>query len=204
MKNWLQRIPDLAMGGIGVAALAFVVYMLVCLAVKGIRYEIDPIVPFYGSDEFGRISPVRRIPVLVDELGTICDSTVICEYLEDRYPFPPLLPKAPHDRAQARWLEEFADSRMGEVFIWHYYNQLVIRRFVWGEDPDAAVVRKATKEVLIALKCCSPLPVKPLLIWSPKEDSRNYCCRRLISTHFICSTSNSRHRKHSQHINGRC
>jgi len=120
--------------------------VLVCLAVKRVPYEIDPIVPFYGSDEFARISPVRRIPVLVDDSGTICDSTVICEYLEDRYPSPALLPTTPADRARARWIEEFADSRMGEVFIWHYYNQLVIRRFVWGEEPDADVLRKAKDE----------------------------------------------------------
>lgn len=120
--------------------------VLVCLAVKGVPYEIDPIVPFYGNDEFARLSPVRRIPVLTDDAVTVSDSTVICEYLEDRYPDPPLLPKAPAERARARWLEEFADGRMGEVFIWHWFNQLVIRRFVWGEEPDAEVLRKATDE----------------------------------------------------------
>lgn len=120
--------------------------VLVCLAVKGVPYEIDPIVPFYGSEEFARLSPVRRIPVLVDDAVTVSDSTVICEYLEDRYPDPPLLPKTPVERARARWLEEFADGRMGEVFIWRFFNQLVIRRFVWGEEPDAEVLRKATDE----------------------------------------------------------
>lgn len=117
--------------------------VLVCLDLKGIPYEIDPIIPFYGGPEFGRISPVRRIPVLIDDQVTLPDSTVICEYLEDRYPDPPLLPNHPAQRARSRWLEEFADSRMGEVFIWRLFNQLVIRRFVWEEQPDDGVLRRA-------------------------------------------------------------
>jgi glutathione S-transferase len=85
-------------------------------------------------------SPLRRIPVLLDEAVTLSDSTVICEYLEERYPRPSLYPSTPQARARARWLEEFADTRMGEVFIWRLFNQLVIRRFVWGEKTDDSVV----------------------------------------------------------------
>jgi len=120
--------------------------VLVCLDIKGIAYEIDPIVPFYGNDEFARLSAVRRIPVLIDDMVTLADSTVICEYLDERYPEPPLFPKGAQLRARARWLEEFADTRMGEVFIWHLFNQLVIRRFVWGETPDEQVLKKAREE----------------------------------------------------------
>jgi glutathione S-transferase len=35
---------------------------------------------------------------------------------------------------------------MGEVFIWHLFNQVVIRRFVWGEAPDEQLLRKAREE----------------------------------------------------------
>lgn len=122
--------------------------VLVCLDLKGIRYQIDPIVPFFGNEEFARISPVRRIPVLIDGDVTLADSTVICEYLEERHPEPSLHPATPQERARARWLEEFADTRMGEVFIWRLFNELIIKRSVWGEATDAAVVREA-KEVEI-------------------------------------------------------
>lgn len=36
------------------------------LHLKRVAYEIDPIVPFFGGEEFTRISPLRRIPVLID------------------------------------------------------------------------------------------------------------------------------------------
>jgi glutathione S-transferase len=122
--------------------------VLVCLDLKGIDYQIDPIVPFFGNDEFSRISPVRRIPVLIDGAAALCDSTVICEYIDERYPNPPLHPKGAETRARARWLEEFADTRMGEVFIWRFFNQIVIKRFVWGEKSEDAVV-KETLEIEI-------------------------------------------------------
>jgi glutathione S-transferase len=71
---------------------------------------------------------------------------VIFEYIEERYPRPALLPNDATRRAGARWLEEFADTRMGDVLIWHYYSQLVVRGFVWGEPPDEELVRKAREE----------------------------------------------------------
>jgi glutathione S-transferase len=120
--------------------------VLVVLDLKGVLYEIDPIIPFMGDDRFSAISPVRRIPVLIDDRITLPDSTVICEYLDDRYPRPPLYPRDIATRARARWLEEFADSRMGDVFIWHLFNQVAINPFVWGEKTDRAVLDKTLHE----------------------------------------------------------
>jgi glutathione S-transferase len=120
--------------------------VLVCLDLKDVTYRIDPLTPFWGDEEFSLLSPLRRVPVLIDSRVTLADSSVICQYLEDRYPNPPLYPADIAERARARWLEEYADTRMGEVFIWHLFNQLVIRRFVWGEATDQAVVERARHE----------------------------------------------------------
>jgi glutathione S-transferase len=111
-----------------------------------VPYEIDPIIPFMGDDRFSAISPVRRIPVLIDDRVTLPDSTVICEYLDHRYPRPGLYPEDVASRARARWLEEFADSRMGDVFIWRLFNQVAINPFVWGEKTDRAVLEKTLSE----------------------------------------------------------
>jgi glutathione S-transferase len=116
--------------------------VLVVLRLKQVAYEIDPIVPFFGDDRFSDISPLRRIPVLIDEQVSLADSSVICEYLEDRYPVPALYPGDIVARAKARWLEEFADSRMGEVFIWQLFNQLAITPAVWGRAADPAILEK--------------------------------------------------------------
>lgn len=117
--------------------------VLAVLHLKGIAYQIDPIVPFFGDERFTAISPLRRIPVYSDGEVTLCDSTVICEYLEDRHPTPALYPRGPADRARARWLEEFADTRMGEVIIWRLFNQVAINPRVFDVPTDEAVLSHA-------------------------------------------------------------
>jgi len=117
-----------------------------CLALKGLDYEIDPITPFYGNDEFGRLSPLRRIPVMIDGDLVLCDSTVICAYLDERHPSNPLLPESAADRARARWLEEYADTRLGDLFIWGLFYPKIVHPIVWGEPGDAARIEKTLAE----------------------------------------------------------
>ena len=116
--------------------------VLVVLDLKGLHYDIDPIVPFFGDDRFAKLSPLRRVPVLIDDTVTLSDSSVICQYLEDRFPEPALYPRDIAARARARWLEEFADTRMGDVFIWRLFNQVAIKPAVWGETADKEIVAR--------------------------------------------------------------
>lgn len=118
---------------------------------KGLDYEIDPIPPFYGDDRFTEMNPLRRIPVLIDGDLTLPDSTVICEYLEDRFPERPLYPRDPADRARARWLEEFADSRLGDVMIWRFFFQRNVRPFIWKQEADAEMVAAVVETELPAI-----------------------------------------------------
>ena len=120
--------------------------VLAAMNLKGLDYEVDPITPFFGNDEFERLSPLRRIPVLIDGDLAVSDSSVICEYLDEAFPGHPLLPSSPKERARARWFEEFADTRLGDVFIWALFYQKVVRPMVWGEPSDAERVRKAEQE----------------------------------------------------------
>ena len=120
--------------------------VLACMNLKGISYEVDPITPFYGDEEFERLSPLRRIPVLIDGDFHVSDSSVICAYLDEAYPGHPLFPADAKDRARARWLEEFADTRLGDLFIWGLFYQKVVRPLVWNEPPDAERVEKSLTE----------------------------------------------------------
>lgn len=61
--------------------------------------------------EFGRLNPYRLTPVLVLEDGrSIYESTVIAEYLEERFPEPPMLPTDLWERARIRMLEDTTDQ----------------------------------------------------------------------------------------------
>jgi len=120
--------------------------VLACIHLKGLSYEIDPITPFFGNDEFRRLSPLCRIPVLIDGDFSTSDSSVICEYLEEAYPERPVLPADPRDRARARWLEEFADTRLGDLFIWGLFYQKVVHPLVWREPGDEQRIARVLNE----------------------------------------------------------
>ena len=122
--------------------------VLACLNVKGLTFEIDPITSFYANDDFTRLSPLRRIPVLIEGDVSLCDSSVICAYLDEAHEGPALFPSDPKDRARARWLEEYADTRLGDLFIWGFFYQKVVRPAVWGEAPDENRVTKTLQEGL--------------------------------------------------------
>jgi glutathione S-transferase len=138
---------------VGAYVSPFVRKVLVCLELKGLDYRIDPVVPFFGDDEFSRLSPLRRVPALIDDRSmnaasvSLADSTVIVQYLEDRYPDRhPLYPADVADRARARWLEEYADTRLADVLIWSVFNKAVLEPGIWGRPRDLEALARVVRE----------------------------------------------------------
>ena len=79
----------------------------VALNLKGLRYEyvaIDLRKNEHQSDAFKALNPQGLVPALVDADHVLTQSVAIIEWLEERYPSPPLLPKDTNDRAQVRAL----------------------------------------------------------------------------------------------------
>jgi glutathione S-transferase len=81
----------------------------IALYAKGLPCEITTAPGGTGSAEFKRLNPIGKVPALEDAGEVIAESEVICEYLEERYPTPALLPADPLARARARTLSRFAD-----------------------------------------------------------------------------------------------
>ena len=73
------------------------------------------------SPEFIKLSPIGKVPVLVDEDGTtIWDSTQIIEYLDETYPQPSFYPSDRASRLRCRQLEELADTLADNaVNLWY-------------------------------------------------------------------------------------
>jgi glutathione S-transferase len=91
---------------------------------------------------------LRRIPILVHDGAVIADSSVIAEYLEEIAPTPAVLPSRAVDRAKARWIDEYADTRMGDVFIWNIFGKAVVAPAIFGAPRDLDAVGKAMREDL--------------------------------------------------------
>lgn len=152
--------------------------VLVSLEWKGLDYEIDPITPFIGNDDFSRLSPLRRIPVLIDGELVLNDSSVICQYLEDKHPQPALYPADIAQRAKARWLEEYADTYLADMLIWRLFYQLAIRKHIFQEPIDEAVVQRAREvEIPAALDYLeTQLPANGFIFGEPSIADISIAC----------------------------
>ena len=80
---------------------------------KGLEFERIPVdlsKREQKNPDYLKINPFGQVPALDDEGFILYDSTIINEYLEDEYPYPPLLPKDSEGRARARLMEDLRDS----------------------------------------------------------------------------------------------
>ena len=118
------------------------------LTEKQVAYELVATNPFDKSGDFLRRSPLGRIPALDDEEGrSLADSTVIAEYLEERFPTPALFPRDPYDRARVRWFDEYADGGMAPSLTAKVFFQRVISAKLNKRGCDDAVVQSGLKEL---------------------------------------------------------
>jgi glutathione S-transferase len=128
----------------------FTAKVRIALDEKGLAYEKIS-VPFSRAQGYQpkhpdvlAINPKGQVPVLVDDGVALYDSTIILEYLEDRYPDPPLYPRELRARARCRQLEAAAD----EIFFPPVLT--LIQEVFYKPAPetrDAARVASATAEI---------------------------------------------------------
>ncbi|MDJ0926771.1 MAG: glutathione S-transferase family protein [Gammaproteobacteria bacterium] len=98
------------------------------LAEKGLPFDLHEIDVHNKPDGWEKISPYGKVPLLRDQGGTIYESAIINEYLDETYPEPPLMPATKLARAQARIWIDYCDSRFLPA----------LHKLVWsGNDADA-------------------------------------------------------------------
>lgn len=105
----------------------FVRKLRLCLAEKGLDYQLEIVLPFDQPSWFRDLNPLGRIPAIkVDDL-TLADSSVICQYLEDKYPdLSPLLGQNAEQHAKVRWLEKYSDYELAPLTTFTIFHNRVI------------------------------------------------------------------------------
>ena len=131
----------------GASASPFVRKVLVALALKELPFEQIQQIPFTRDPVYRNINPLEKIPALQDGELTICDSTVICEYLEDAYPRPALYPDNAVDKARARWYEELGGTRVAELAAGIFFQRFM-RPMVLKQETDEELVKKIIEKQL--------------------------------------------------------
>ncbi len=92
----------------------------IALREKGLEFEVrmpEGIGAGHTKGEFADANPRREVPALIDDDVALFDSTVILEYIDDKWPEPSLMPNAPEDRARMRQIEDVMDTHF-EAITW--------------------------------------------------------------------------------------
>jgi RNA polymerase-associated protein len=109
------------------------------LAEKNITYEVSDIDPLNVPEEVMELNPYGTLPTLVDRDLKLYESRIIMEYLDERFPHPPLLPVDPVSRSTSRLLMYRVDHD------WYSLMDVIL-----SGKKEAAKARKELRESLIS------------------------------------------------------
>ena len=136
----------------------------IVLAEKGVTVDIIDASPDDLPEEVSELNPYNNLPTLLDRDLALYESKVMMEYLDERFPHPPLLPVYPVARGQCRlWMYRIERD-------WCSLVDVIIK----GKD-DSKVVEKARKDL-----CDSLLSIAPIFAEMPFFLSEEFtlvdCC----------------------------
>lgn len=104
----------------------------IVLAEKGVSYDIINVETRERPDELFDINPYGTVPTLVDRDLNLYEPSIITEYLDERFPHPPLMPVYPVSRAKAR------------LIIYRFDREWIplIRKLESGKKTEAVIAAK--------------------------------------------------------------
>ena len=88
----------------------------IVMSEKGVTSEIIDTDSNNLSSEILEVSPYAELPILVDRDVCLYDSIILMEYLDERFPHPPLLPVYPVSRAHIRLFIQRIQKDWCEIF----------------------------------------------------------------------------------------
>jgi len=111
------------------------------LAEKRLPFELEIEKVWQRRPEYLELNPACEVPTLIDGDLVIPDSRVICEYLEETYPEPPLLGRTPQERIEVRRLVAWFDGKFAAEVTANLLGQKFMKRLLGRGNPDATALR---------------------------------------------------------------
>nr|WP_325048280.1 glutathione S-transferase N-terminal domain-containing protein [Aquicella lusitana] len=113
----------------------------IVLAEKGVSYEVINIESRGKTEDLLELNPYGNVPTLVDRELALYEPNIIAEYLDERFPHPPLMPVYPVARAKARLIIYRFDREWGPL----------IRKLETGKINDSRAAAKELTSYLLQL-----------------------------------------------------
>ncbi len=126
--------------------------VLIALEEKGVKFEsryLDVLAFEQFAPAFLDLNPFGQVPLLVDDEDVYSEASYICEYLDEAYPDPPLLPERPLDRWAARGWQKYVDDYLAAAvsdLAWPALGLPVLRARNSAAVLEEAVARIPVKE----------------------------------------------------------
>ena len=121
--------------------------VLTVLEEKGLDYTIHKMsfaTQDHLKEDYLKLNPNGEIPTLIDEEQIIYESTAIIEYLNEEYPFPPLMPEGSYERAQVRMIDDFCDIHFYPLLV-NCFIQKFVRNQEWAEEEIQNALSKLSR-----------------------------------------------------------
>jgi len=112
----------------------------IVLAEKGVNVEVVSVDPQNPSEDLLSLNPYGSVPTLLDRDLVLFEARIIMEYLDERFPHPPLLPVYPVSRAESRKMMYRIERD------WYQLMQVI------HQDSDAEQARAELKDSLMSLE----------------------------------------------------
>ncbi|WKX26265.1 stringent starvation protein SspA [Tatumella ptyseos] len=113
----------------------------IVLAEKGVSVEIEQVDKSNLPQDLIDLNPYCTVPTLVDRELTLYQSQIIMEYLDERFPHPPLMPVYPVARGESRLMMHRIEQ--------DWYTLLF--QIEQGSPEEADAARKQLREQLLAI-----------------------------------------------------
>ena len=113
----------------------------IVLAEKGVNYEVVDVRPDRVPEDLLDLNPYGSVPTLIDRDLVLYEANIVMEYLDERFPHPPLMPVYPVTRGRSRLMMHRIQKE--------WYSQYDI--IVSGTEAKAKKARKELQESILAL-----------------------------------------------------
>ncbi|MEI4261510.1 FtsZ-binding protein FzlA [Roseovarius sp. D0-M9] len=117
------------------------------LAEKKIECELVEERYWEENPDFHRRNPARKVPVLRIDGRTLPESAAICEYLEEKYPEPPLMPRGAEGRYEVRRLVAWFDDKFHHEVTSKLLYERVNKKMMGAGFPDSGNVKSGAKAI---------------------------------------------------------